>query len=198
MNILEPSAGRQVQACIIGAGPSGLALAIELGLRGVKCLVVERNDRVGYAPRAKTTNVRTRTHFRRWGIAGNLAAAAPFGVDYPSDVHFVTRLSGSCLAVIRNASNCAPTRNDDYPEHGQWIPQYKLEQVMRQRAAGFESVSFRFSTEFVTAKQDGIGVSVTLRDAHTREGGRSPGALSDRRRRRAQRRARADRRQNEG
>ena len=37
---------------IVGAGPAGLALAIELGQRGVSCLVVERNDRVGYAPRA--------------------------------------------------------------------------------------------------------------------------------------------------
>ena len=50
---------------IVGAGPAGLALAIELGQRGVPCLVIERNDRVGYAPRAKTTNVRTREHLRR-------------------------------------------------------------------------------------------------------------------------------------
>ena len=62
---------------IIGAGPTGLSLAIELGHRGVNCLVVERNDRVGYAPRAKTTNIRTRTHMRRWGIADRLAAEAP-------------------------------------------------------------------------------------------------------------------------
>lgn len=77
---------------IVGAGPSGLALAIELGSRDVRCLVVERNDRVGYSPRAKTTNVRTRTHLRRWGIADDLAAASPFGIDYPSTVRFVTRL----------------------------------------------------------------------------------------------------------
>ena len=112
----------EFEVVIVGAGPSGLALAIELGSRDVKCLVIERNDRVGYAPRAKTTNVRTRTHLRRWGIADKLAQASPFGVDYPSNVHFVTRLGGQSLTMIENASNCAPTRSDLYPEHGQWGP----------------------------------------------------------------------------
>lgn len=109
---------------IIGAGPVGLALAIELGMRSIRCLLVERNDRVGCAPRAKTTNVRTRTHLRRWGIADKLADASPMGIDYPSNVMFVTRLGGRLLTCIPNASNCSPARNDLYPEHGQWIPQY--------------------------------------------------------------------------
>ena len=149
---------------IVGAGPSGLALAIELGSRGIRCLVIERNDRVGYAPRAKTTNVRTRTHLRRWGIADRLAKASPFGVDYPSNVHFVTRLSGPSLAVIENASNCNPARNNDYPEHGQWVPQYKLEQVLREHAASLPSVTIRFNTKFVSARQDGLRVEVRIQD----------------------------------
>ena len=152
---------------IVGAGPSGLALAIELGSRGIKCLVIERNNRVGYAPRAKTTNVRTRTHLRRWGIAERLAKASPFGVDYPSNVHFVTRLSGPSLAVIENASNCNPARNKDYPEHGQWVPQYKLEQVLREHAASLPNVTIRFNTKFISAIQGGLRVEVTLDDRNS-------------------------------
>ncbi len=152
---------------IIGAGPSGLAMAIELGARGVHCLLVERNDRVGYAPRAKTTNVRTRTHLRRWGIADKLAAVSPFGVDYPSTVNFVTRLGGFGLTRIEDASNCHPAKNDLYPEHGQWVPQYKLEQVMRAHADTLPSVTLRFSTEFVSATQNENGVDVVLRDCVT-------------------------------
>ena len=68
---------QQTKVLIVGAGPAGLALAIELGQRSIPCLLIERNDRVGYAPRAKTTNVRTREHFRRWGIADKLRAASP-------------------------------------------------------------------------------------------------------------------------
>jgi predicted flavoprotein YhiN len=44
------------QVLIVGAGPVGLSAAIELGRLGAHCVVVERNDRVGYSPRAKTTN----------------------------------------------------------------------------------------------------------------------------------------------
>ena len=117
---------------IAGAGPVGLALAIELGHRGVSCLLVERNDRVGYAPRAKTTNVRTREHLRRWGIAGKLRAASPFGVDYPSNIVFCTRLSGHGLTRFENAFYCAPGRHPQYSEHSQWIPQYLVEEVLRE------------------------------------------------------------------
>ncbi len=156
--------GASTSVVIVGAGPSGLALAIELGSRGIACVVIERNDRVGYAPRAKTTNVRTRTHLRRWGIAGKLAGVSPFGVDYPSDVQFVTRLGGYRIALIPNAMNCSPARDDRYPEHGQWVPQYKLEQVLREHAESLPSVRIRFSTEFVSAVQDKDGVTVTVRN----------------------------------
>ena len=72
--------------------------------------------------------------------ADRLAAVSPFGVDYPSTVNFVTRLSGFPLARIENASNCDPARNDLYPEHGQWVPQYKLEQVLREHADSLASI----------------------------------------------------------
>lgn len=157
-------ASMRVPVLITGAGPTGLALAIELGTRGVGCLVVERNDRVGYAPRAKTTHTRTREHLRRWGIAEKLAAASPFGVDYPSDIRFVTRLGGRELHVISNAFNCAPGRDDAYAEHAQWIPQYKLEEVLRAHAETLPCVEIRFGCEFQDARQDPSSVRSTLKD----------------------------------
>ena len=97
------NADLEVDVLIVGAGPVGLAAAIELGRRDVRCLVVERNDRVGYSPRAKTTNVRTREHLRRWGIAETLRAASPFSPDYPSDAVFATRMNGPLLTRFENA-----------------------------------------------------------------------------------------------
>jgi len=150
------------QVLIVGAGPVGLALAIELGHRGVRCLVVEKNDRVGYAPRAKTTNVRTREHLRRWGIAGKLSEAAPLGVDYPSTVIFATRLNGHLLARFENASNCAPAPNPLYSEHGQWIPQYILEEVLKANAESLPGVEIRFGCRLVAAEQSDSGVTARI------------------------------------
>lgn len=147
---------------IVGAGPVGLALAIELGTRGVRALVVERNARGGMAPRAKTTNVRTRTHLRRWGIADKLAAAAPFGVDYPNNMVFVTRMTGHELARFENAFNAAPVRDERYPEHGQWVPQYVVERVMLERARELPGVEIRFGATFDTARQDATRVTATI------------------------------------
>lgn len=147
---------------VVGAGPAGLAAAIELGSRGVRVLLVERNARVGLAPRAKTTNVRTRTHLRRWGIADRLAAEAPFGVDYPNDMVFVTRLAGHELARFGNAFNASPERDPRYPEHAQWVPQYKLEKVLLDKVRELPSVEVMFDTSFSTATQDEEGVQATL------------------------------------
>ncbi|MDQ6695911.1 MAG: FAD-dependent oxidoreductase [Actinomycetota bacterium] len=156
--------GASAQVVIVGAGPSGLATAIELGRRGVTCLVLEREPRAGHAPRAKTTHTRTREHLRRWGIADDLAAAAPFGVDYPSHVLFVSSLGGELIVRFDHALNCSPERDDRYSEHSQWIPQYKLEAVMRAYAASLDCVRIEFGQEFVSMQQDAGSVSSVVRD----------------------------------
>ena len=149
---------------IVGSGPSGLAAAIELGSRGVACTIVEREARAGYAPRAKTTHTRTREHLRRWGIADKLAAASPFGVDYPSHVVYVTRLGGQLIHRFEHALQCSPERDDRYSEHGQWIPQYKLEAVLREHALSLPGVELIFGHEFVGYDEEREGLRVRIRN----------------------------------
>ena len=153
-----------VEVLIVGAGPAGLAAAIELGQRGVSCLVVEQHDRVGVAPRAKTTNVRTREHLRRWGIAERLAAASPLGVEYPSNIVFATRLTGFELCRFENASCCAPGKNPLYSEHGQWIPQYELEKVLKAHAESLPGVRIQFGRRLESFTQDEHGVRARVGD----------------------------------
>ena len=154
----------QPQVVIVGAGPAGVALAIELGSRGVSCIVLERQSRAGYAPRAKTTHTRTREHLRRWGIAEALAAASPFGVEYPSDVFFVTSLAGPQIVRFPDALYCSPKRDERYSEHSQWIPQYKLEAVLQAHATSLAGVSIEFGQEYLSFDQDDDGVRVRVMD----------------------------------
>src|SRR5450830_159641 len=152
----------KTQVLIVGAGPVGQGLAIELGSRGIDCMVIDKNDRVGVAPRAKTTNVRSREHFRRWGMADKLRDASAFGVDYPSNIIFTTRLSGHQLAKFDNALYCAPGRNPLYSEHAQWIPQYKVEQVMRDHLQGLPSVQMCLQRLLCDIEQTGDKVLATI------------------------------------
>ncbi len=159
----------EVDVLIVGAGPAGLTLAIEMGRRGVRCLVIEQNDRVGYSPRAKTTNVRTREHLRRWGIAENLRNASRLPPDYPSDIIFATRMSGPQLTKIENGMSCAPAKNDLYSESAQWVPQYVLEEVLRAHAVTLTGVEIRFNLSFVSAEQDSDSVVTTVESVETKE-----------------------------
>ena len=154
---------------VAGAGPVGLSLAIELGHRGISCLVVERNDRVGYSPRAKTTNVRTREHLRRWGIANALRRASPIPPDYPPTVVFATRMNGPELARFENALHGSRTRNELFSEESQWVPQYTLEDVLRQHAASLPGVRIAFGQELGAIEQDDAGITATVRDVQTGE-----------------------------
>ncbi|MFC0388832.1 FAD-dependent monooxygenase [Muricoccus vinaceus] len=152
------------EVLIVGAGPVGLAAAIELGHRGVRCLVVERNDRVGYAPRAKTTNVRTREHLRRWGIADALRRASPIHPDRPSTIIFATRMDGPELARFEDALNGTRARTNLYAEEAQWVPQYVLEEVLRAHATSLPGVEVRFREELVSLGESDEAVACVIRD----------------------------------
>jgi 2-polyprenyl-6-methoxyphenol hydroxylase-like FAD-dependent oxidoreductase len=154
----------ETDVLVVGGGPVGLSLALELGLQGRRCLLVEQTARGGVAPRAKTTNVRSRGLMRRWGIAERLAEASPFGIDYPSNVVFATRLAGYELARFENGFHCSPLRDERYPEHAQWIPQYKVEAALRQRVAEFTGVQTRLSTRLESWVEDADGVVAQLVD----------------------------------
>ena len=159
-----------VDVVVVGAGPVGLSLAIELGMRGVSCQVIERNDRVGYSPRAKCTNVRTREHLRRWGIAEALRAASPIRRDYPSNVVFATRMNGHLLARFEKSFSAVTERNDLYSEGAQWVPQYVLEEVLRAHAVSLPGVDVQFETALEACSDDGDGVTATV--VHTPSGER--------------------------
>ena len=60
---------RHVPVLIVGGGPVGLALAAELGWRGVACVLIEQGDGIIATPKMNEVNTRTMEFCRRWGIA---------------------------------------------------------------------------------------------------------------------------------
>jgi 2-polyprenyl-6-methoxyphenol hydroxylase-like FAD-dependent oxidoreductase len=87
---------------IVGAGPIGLGLALDLGMRGTECTLIELTDGVIVQPKIGLMAVRTMEIFRRWGIADDVRGAG-FPRDYKLSMVFCTSLAGHLLD------------RDDYP-----------------------------------------------------------------------------------
>src|ERR1700723_539229 len=76
---------------IVGAGPVGLTLAVDLGLRGIRCTLIEQKSAPEFLPKMERCNARTMEIFRRMGLADKIRAAG-LPADCPMDVFIVTSI----------------------------------------------------------------------------------------------------------
>ncbi|MGY9074028.1 MAG: FAD-dependent monooxygenase [Acidimicrobiales bacterium] len=58
----------ETEVLIVGGGPVGLALSIELSLWGVPHILVERHSGTTFHPKARNLNTRTTEIMQRWGV----------------------------------------------------------------------------------------------------------------------------------
>jgi len=163
---------------IAGAGPVGLSLAAELGMRGIPCLVVEERTATTRHPKATLLGSRSMEFFRRWGIVDNVLGAA-LPVDYTYNVIFCTKLRGWELSRYQTPS----TRDliiDRKPDvvaklrDLQWSPYFKtqigqqaLEPVLRDFAQSFATNEIRYGWRCEGFAQDADGVTVRVREIAT-------------------------------
>ncbi|MFI1918193.1 FAD-dependent monooxygenase [Nocardia sp. NPDC020380] len=128
---------------IAGGGPVGLAAAMELGTRGVECVVLEPRAEVSFLrPRAKTTSIRTMEHFRRWGLADEIRKAAPLPVSWSQDAVFGTNLLGHEITRFTDCFGLTPHPAQHFAESGQQVPQPIVETVLREAVAQLPNVTF--------------------------------------------------------
>lgn len=147
---------------IVGGGPVGSALAAELRLRGVRCLIVERETEIPDTPvRAMYLNMRTLEHFRRWGIADQLRCAATSPREWQFDVTFCTSLTGHELGLYRALAYRDSEVGDLATEPAQSVMQYVANRVLRDRARELEAViATGWDCTSVTQTADGVVAEV--------------------------------------
>ena len=142
---------------IVGGGPVGLALAGELGWRGIACTLIEQGDGTIVTPKMNEVNIRTMEFCRRWGIA-DAVHACPFPSDYPLDVAFVTSLSGFELGRIPRPSRMSEAPEPHSPMRLQVCSQMWFDPILQRFARTFPHASLRYRTRLETFEASETGV----------------------------------------
>ena len=162
------------QVLIIGAGPVGLTLAVDLGQRGIACTLVERNEAPQFLPKMERCNARTMEIFRRMGLAEKVRAAG-LRSDIPMDVFIILSMAEPPLAhnaypSIDEAKAAIGACNDGTQplEPYQLISQYTLEPLLKAEVDRLPSVDVRYGCEFLSFHQNVAGVSATIRNGEGR------------------------------
>ncbi len=169
MSATSNSALATTDVLIAGGGPCGLMLAIELGRRGIRCVMVDAKPGTAFNPQANATQARTMEHFRRLGFADEIRALG-LPPDHPTDIAYFTRYARHELARI-SLPTAAQAVVQIRKMTGSWsaaelphrISQKFVEQVLRRRAQSCPSVDIRYGSTLERFHDDGDSVSATVR-----------------------------------
>lgn len=151
---------------IVGAGPVGLSLAINLGRAGIKTILLEQNPEPQFLPKMERCNARSMELFRRIGLSKKIRDAG-LRADCSMDVFIVEDLTKPPLLEekhpsieefqkkIRDCSDLAMAL-----EPYQLISQYTLEPLLKTEAESLKSVDVRFAHKFIGFEQKDTSVTV--------------------------------------
>ena len=150
---------------IIGAGPVGLALAGDLGWRGIPSIVVEQTDGAIFQPRQDLVGIRTMEFCRRWGIVEDVVNC-PYPRDYPQDnIYMAGPLVGGWEI---GRYRVKPMGEDKPPPQSPQIrercPQNMFDPILAKFAQSFACVTMMYRHRYISLRQDGDGVRIETED----------------------------------
>jgi 2-polyprenyl-6-methoxyphenol hydroxylase-like FAD-dependent oxidoreductase len=166
----------ETSVLIVGAGPVGLTLAMDLSSRGIDVTVIEMR-RAGEPPNVKCNQVSARSMeiFRRLGLAGDIRANG-LPEDYRNDVVCCISATGSELSRIKLPSRAGRLRGEQgadswwpTPEPAHRINQLFLEPILFTHAVTQPRIRILNRTQFEEFNQDTQGVTAIASDLDTGE-----------------------------
>lgn len=132
-----------IPVLIVGGGPVGLALACDLGWRGVPCLLLEQGDGRVLTPKMNEVNIRSMEFCRRWGITDQVERAG-FPDSYKLDMVYCTSLAGHLLERDEYPAPRDRQSPPESPEKRTWCPQLVFDPVLTRAVSGRRNVRMRY------------------------------------------------------
>ena len=153
---------------LVGAGPVGLALAGDLGWRGIDCLLIEQSDGAIQQPKMDLVGIRTMEHCRRWGIVKDVENS-PYPRDYPQDNVYLTSLGGYELGREQFPPLGEEKPPPQSPQKRERCPQNLFDPILRAFAGRQRSVELQYLTKLMDLRFEGGGVVACVRDERAGE-----------------------------
>jgi len=153
----------QTDVIIVGGGPVGIGLAIDLAMSGVSSIIIERHQNIQRIPKGQNLTPRTGEHFRRWGVTDAIRAASPIPRTYGSGgiASYATFLSHYNYEWFNRAKIV-----NYYAATNERLPQYETESVLRARASEFDIITLLTGWSFRSFNEDESGVVVEIVETH--------------------------------
>jgi 2-polyprenyl-6-methoxyphenol hydroxylase-like FAD-dependent oxidoreductase len=152
----------RVPVLILGGGPVGLALAGDLGWRGIDSVLVEARTATIFQPKMDMIGIRSMEFCRRWGIVEDVHQAG-YNRDYIQDCAWVTDLNGYEFGREEFPSPRQERAPKQSPEHRERCPQNFFDPVLSRFARKSGHADIRYRTELVSFVDHGDYVTATLR-----------------------------------
>lgn len=162
------------QVVVVGAGPVGCSLALELARQGVKCTVLEEKLKESPNPKCNTISSSSMEFFRDLGLADKIRSSG-LPKDYPADIAFVTSLFGgveitrfhgrsSSQVLNRIFDSQAYDKDWNTPEPQHRVSQMMIEPILRSSVQNNNLITFRSGAKFLSLSQSHDRVAVTFVD----------------------------------
>jgi 2-polyprenyl-6-methoxyphenol hydroxylase-like FAD-dependent oxidoreductase len=155
-----------VPVLVVGGGPVGLALAGDLGWRGIACTLIEQSDGSIFQPRMDLVGIRTMEFCRRWGIVPAVEGS-PYPRDYAQDNIYLTSLTGYELGRERFPGIGQAPPPKESPQRRERCPQNMFDPILRAFAASQNNVALRYRTRLVSFTQNADQVAAVVENAET-------------------------------
>ncbi|MEP5181340.1 MAG: FAD-dependent monooxygenase [Rhizobiaceae bacterium] len=146
------------QVIVVGGGPVGLGLAIDLAQRDISVQVIERSTEVHDIPKGQNLTQRSGEHFRSWNVLAEIEAASPIPREFGNAgmVAYNTLLGDYHYDWFKRGAVA-----DYYFARNQRLPQYEAEKVLRARAAQLSNITVHYGCKAVDARQEAGGVTIS-------------------------------------
>ncbi len=147
---------------VVGGGPVGLAVGLELRYQGIDCIVIDETNGEVDDPKVSTVGVRTMEFCRRWGIAQQIKDAG-WSKEHTLDVAWVTSVGGYEIYRVPFPSYAKRPQPTYSPECEQVCPQNWFSPVFQKSLGLYPHGALLLNSRLESFTTDDGGVIAQVR-----------------------------------